>query len=326
MENLYGFGQELESMRLFVGVTDWDWWSLHASKPLIEEVNFWRPSPTALFQALAPGEIFLFKLHAPRNAIAGGGFFTKFLSLPVSLAWEVFGEANGARSLAEVRQRISHYRRTPIAATEDPNIGCILLAEPFFFSQPDWIPIPPDFSLNIVSGKGYDTSKQAGQSLWQQVGERLQAIRIGNRDPGPALAAAANAARYGAPSIVLPRLGQGSFRVLVTDAYSRRCAVSGERTLPVLQAAHIKPYAVGGEHQLSNGILLRSDLHTLFDKGYLGIDPKAMRILVSARIREQFENGQEYYSLEGRALRLPRDPSAMPAFENLAYHSEKIFH
>jgi hypothetical protein len=74
-------------------------------------------------------------------------------------------------------------------------------------------------ALNIVSGKGYDTSEQAGQSLWQQVGERLQATRIGASDTGPALAAAADAARYGAPSIVLPRLGQGSFRVLVTDAY-----------------------------------------------------------------------------------------------------------
>jgi putative restriction endonuclease len=325
-EDHYGFGQEQANMRLFVGVTDWGWWSLHASKLAVEEVNFWRPSSTANFQALAPGEIFLFKLHAPRNAIAGGGFFTKFLSLPVSLAWDAFGEGNGARSLAEVRQRIGFYRRAPIEATEDPNIGCILLEEPFFFAEPDWIPIPPDFSLNVVSGKGYDTFEQAGQLLWQQVGERLQAIRIGARDAGPALVAATDAARHGSPLIVLPRLGQGSFRVLVTDAYARRCAVSGERTLPVLQAAHIKPYAAGGEHQLSNGILLRSDLHTLFDKGYLGIDPKAMRILVSSRIREQFENGRDYYSLEGKTLRLPGDPAAVPAYENLAYHAEKIFH
>jgi putative restriction endonuclease len=124
-------------MRLFVGVTDWNWWSLHAGKPFVEEVNFWRPSPAASFQALNAGEMFLFKLHSPRNAIAGGGFFTKFLSLPVSLAWEAFGEGNGARSLAEVRKRIGFYRRAPIEATEDPNIGCILLEEPFFFAEPE---------------------------------------------------------------------------------------------------------------------------------------------------------------------------------------------
>jgi putative restriction endonuclease len=118
-------------MRLFAGVTDWNWWSLHAARPSVEEVNFWRPSATATFHALNPGELFLFKLHSPRNAIAGGG------TLPVSLAWEAFAEGNGARSLDEVRTRISFYRRTPIGATEDPNIGCILLEEPFFFAEKD---------------------------------------------------------------------------------------------------------------------------------------------------------------------------------------------
>jgi|SRR5271166_26867 len=312
-------------MRLFVGVTDWNWWSLHAGKPRVEEVNFWRPSATATFHALRPGELFLFKLHSPRNAIAGGGFFTRFVPLPVSLAWEAFGEANGARSLEEVRSRISFYRRTPIAATEDPNIGCILLEEPFFFAEKDWIPTPSDFSLNVVVGKGYDTGSETGQLLWQQVSQRLQAIRILSQDAGPALTAAADAARFGSPTVVLPRLGQGSFRVLIIEAYTRRCAVTGERTLPVLEAAHIRPYARGGPHELSNGLLLRSDLHTLFDRGYLGIDPKEQRVLISSRIKEEFENGKDYYSLHGRSITPPVDEAAVPAFENLLYHAENVF-
>jgi putative restriction endonuclease len=312
-------------VRLFVGVTDWKWWSLHAGKPAVEEVNFWRPSPNATFQALSPGELFLFKLHAPRNAIAGGGFFTRFVSLPVSLAWEAFGEGNGARSLTEVRDRISFYRRAPIAANEDPNIGCILLEEPFFLPEQEWIPVPKDFSANIVSGKTYDTANEAGQALWRQIGDRIQAIRLDTQDAGPALSAAAEAARFGAPSIVLPRLGQASFRVLITEAYGRRCAVTSERTLPVLEAAHIRPYGQGGAHELSNGLLLRSDLHTLFDRGYIGVDPKDRRVLVSARIREEFENGKEYYSLHGRPLAPPAEPSAAPAFDNLLYHAEQVF-
>jgi putative restriction endonuclease len=60
------------------------------------------PSPTTGFAALAPGEPFLFKLHAPRNAIAGGAFFSKYLHLPVSLAWDAFKAANGTFSEAEV--------------------------------------------------------------------------------------------------------------------------------------------------------------------------------------------------------------------------------
>ena len=54
----------------------------------------------------------------------------------------------------------------------------------------------------------------------------------------------------GKPQIVLPRLGQGSFRIVVTDAYERRCALTGERTLPVLDAAHIKPYSVLHRHEV----------------------------------------------------------------------------
>ena len=51
----------------------------------------------------------------------------------------------------------------------------------------------------------------------------------------------------------------------MTDAYERRCAVTGEKTLPVLEAAHIRPYALLGPHRVNNGLLLRSDLHKLFD-------------------------------------------------------------
>jgi hypothetical protein len=69
--------------------------------------------------------------------------------------------------------------------------------------------------------------------------------------------------RYGAPTLVRPRLGQGAFRVIVIEVYDRRCTITGERTLPVLEAAHIKPYVSGGPHPPENGLLLRSDLHTL---------------------------------------------------------------
>ena len=61
-------------MRIFVGVTDKEWFDLHASRVNVDEVNFWRPSPTATFKAFDPGELLLFKLHAPDNFIVGGGF------------------------------------------------------------------------------------------------------------------------------------------------------------------------------------------------------------------------------------------------------------
>lgn len=310
-------------MKLYVGITDYDWFKLHASKESVAEVNFWRPSSTATFKALQWGEPFLFKLHSPRNFIVGGGFFTKFLQLPVSLAWEAFDEANGATSLRQVRLRIAKYRKHSIGPTEDPQIGCILLEEPFFFEESDWIPVPVDFKQGIQMGKGYEMESGTGVSLWQDVRERLDRTKVKNI--GPATIAAQERGRYGEPVLVSPRLGQGSFRLLVTDAYGYRCAMTSERTLPVLEAAHIRPYAEGGEHALSNGLLLRSDLHTLFDMGYVSVDPKDKTIMVSDRIKAEYENGREYYRLRGAKLVLPENPLALPSLESLTYHAEHVF-
>jgi HNH endonuclease len=312
-------------MQLYVAVTDYDWYLLHVSKAGLDEVNFWRPSPGASFKALSLGEPFLFKLHSPRNFICGGGFFTKFIQLPLTLAWEAFGEGNGVPSLAEARSRITKYRTTPVQPGEDPQIGCIVLAEPFFFPESHWIPVPSDFSLNIVSGKGYSTDELSGRGLWQAVTDRLAILSATRSDLGTATVAAIENRRYGDPIPVRPRLGQGSFRVLITDAYDKRCAITRERTLPVLEAAHIMPYAEGGLHELTNGLLLRSDLHRLFDLGYLTIHPTDRRVLVSNRIKEEFENGRDYNALEGQEVRSPGDVSAMPSHGNLLYHAEHVF-
>src|ERR1700722_15104071 len=104
-------------MRIFVGVTDKDWYQLHASRGNVDEVNFWRPSPTATFKALDPGELLLFKLHSPDNFIVGGGFFTKFQQLPVNMAGDAFREGNGVSALQAMRARIAFYRRPPAAPT-----------------------------------------------------------------------------------------------------------------------------------------------------------------------------------------------------------------
>ena len=134
----------------------------------LSEVNFWAPS-AANFRALQPGELFLFKLHAPRNVIVGGGIFAYANALPCSLAWAAFGEANGARSAQEMRARIARYRRTDPSDRSDFEIGCRILTQPFFFEEADWIPVPPSWSPNIVSFKTYNTRRWRGPGL---VGKR----------------------------------------------------------------------------------------------------------------------------------------------------------
>ena len=307
-------------MRAYVGVTDGDWFARLSADPALTEVNFWQPGGTRRFAAIEPGELFLFKLHSPRNFVVGGGWFAHSTLLPVSLAWDAFGEANGASSLAEMRARIEHYRRRPADRSDDYQIGCILLEQPFFLPEAHWVPVPSDWQRNIVQGKRYDLTQGLGAELWTSVQEALRRGGAVAADSG----APAEAPRFGSPLATTPRLGQGSFRLMVMDAYERRCTVTGERTLPVLQAAHIRPYAEGGEHRVQNGLLLRSDLHILFDRGYLTISPDD-RLEVSRSIHDDFDNGRDYYSLRGRAIRLPTRQDDRPARELLRWHNDAVF-
>ena len=162
-------------INLVVAVTDDDWFEMLRRQPNLSEVNFWAPS-AANFRALQPGELFLFKLHAPRNVIVGGGIFAYANALPCSLAWEAFGEANGARSAQEMRTRIARYRRTDPSDRSDFEIGCRILTQPFFFDEADWIPVPASWSPNIVSFKTYNTGDARGLAL----------VGGGQRPPDPA--------------------------------------------------------------------------------------------------------------------------------------------
>jgi putative restriction endonuclease len=243
--------------------------------------------------------------------------------LPVSLAWDAFGEKNGAATLQEMRVRLARYRDVEDDPRADYTVGCLLLEQPFFLNESEWIPAPTDWSRNIVRGKGYDGRTGEGRRLW----DRLQAVT------GPVAAGLVPAApyepqlvsdRYGKATVVYPRLGQGSFRVVVTDLYRRRCAVTAERTLPVLVAAHIKPYGASGPHEPRNGLLLRSDLHTLFDRGYVTVTP-ALRFEVSRRIKDEFENGRDYYALHGRPVAVPQPMELAPSREYLDWHATHVF-
>lgn len=311
-------------MKIYIGLTDKNWFeNLAAIQP--DEVNFWQPGGSLAFRVLSFGEPFLFKLHSPNDFIVGGGFFVSHSFLPISLAWETFQQKNGTPSYDELKTKIMSYRRKNARFEPDPMIGCIILAAPFFFKPDDWISLP-DWSKSIVQGKGYSLEEPTGKMIWSQVQDRLntkEMFSTGTRDKNTIIKEIRGG--YGALQTVQPRLGQGAFRVLVTDAYNRRCAVTGERTLPALIAAHIKPFSQSGPHNINNGLLLRSDLHKLFDIGYLTVN-RDYQVEVSRRIKEEYENGRDYYALQGKKLiNLPETKELCPSIEFIEYHNENIF-
>jgi putative restriction endonuclease len=305
----------------YVGVTDNNWYQFLAARPQVTEVNFWQPSGAREFRVLAPGEPFFFKTHYPHNKVVGGGFFSDSARLRVSEAWDFFGQANGVPSLEEMRARLGRYRREPIDSGEDPVIGCLFVRDVRFFGQHEALAAPPGFARNIVQGKSYNLADPAAASyfadlLWRTLGAEIELdFSQPWHRPGPV---------FGDPRLAPYRLGQDSFKAVVLDAYHRRCAVTGTHIPPVLQAAHIRPVSEGGEHRLDNGLLLRSDIHTLFDRGYLGIDPR-FRLHVSSRLRADFSNGDELYARAGQVIELPGHRVDRPGHEFLEWHLDKVF-
>lgn len=305
-------------MKLYVGVTDNDWYRFLSQLPNVDEVNFWQPGGSTQFRALQPGEFPLFKLHNPENFIAGGGFFTHASLLPVSLAWEAFGEKNGAATFEAMRSKILGYRGPKTDPRENFEIGCILLQQPFFLPRSAWIPVPKDFHPNIVQGKTYDVDSRTGKELWDAVRLRVQS------QPALQLQVGEGDVMWSDPVLGRRRLGQGSFRILVTDTYQRRCAITHEKALPGLEAAHIRPVKQDGKHRVDNGLLLRSDIHKLFDAGYVTVTPD-YKFRASRKLKDDFDNGEDYLRLSGSGIWLPRDSDCRPSREFLEWHSDTVF-
>lgn len=310
-------------MKFWVGATDNNWFNFLARRRL-DEANFWQPSGKPPFVNAPVGMPFLFKLKRPYNHIAGGGFFVTYSRLPIDLAWEIFGEKNGAASVGELRAMLK-----PLSSSDSHSdeIGCTVLANPIFMNMDDWIADPPGWSTNIVRGKRYESSAPDGSAIWDRVRNSLSSAE-GRKDPSSItnqLEVGEPKSKYGEPILVKPRLGQSSFRVLVTDAYKRRCAITGESTLIALEAAHIVPYSQDGNHDVRNGLLLRADFHRLFDVGLVSVTPD-LKIRVSPRIRETWFNGKAYYRLDNQPLSvLPDRMDLQPDRDRLGWHFANRF-
>ncbi|MBK9239394.1 MAG: HNH endonuclease [Acidobacteria bacterium] len=298
----------------YIANTDRGWFDFLRLQPPQEEVNFWSPSAHSVFRGPV-GSPFFFKLKSPDNAIGGYGVVSWADRMPEWLAWECFGQGNGAPNLVAMQAQIERLRKSSdIQGRESlDQIGCIILSRPVFFPPELWIPQPIDWKKNNLRYAGYDLATGEGARVWRECQLRVEG-----------LTAVLEADRYGQPVLIAPRLGQGTFRLAVTKAYGGACAMTGEHSLPVLEAAHIKAYGADGEHEVRNGILLRSDVHKLFDRGYMTVTPEH-RVEVSRQFKEHFSNGKSYYPLHGAAVALPQRQVDLPDAAFLQWHNEHVF-
>lgn len=328
-------------MRLVVGVTDNRWAAFLRDHAHLTEANFWQPSPHG-FKALSAGEPFLFKTKDPKKFrgvdipgyhLVGGGFFDEYVELRVSEAWTIWGAANGVSSEQQLLARAQSYRgRFSEVSDPDPTIGCIILRNIFFADRGTEMHEPPNWARNNVTYTGYDMNNPSRRVDTDYVGLAFASLQHRARvdlawEPDlSGISLEWEGPRYGEPVLVRPRMGQGHFKRAVAAAYSNRCAVTASATFPSLEAAHIRPFAEGGEHAVSNGLLLRTDVHRLYDRGYLSVDAN-LRLRVSPQLRDHGWNGVEFYQreLDGYVIPTPADPTLRPNRDALAWHYEAKF-
>lgn len=241
-------------MNVYVYATDRSWFEFLREQPGRDEVNFWRPGGEQPFRQLSPGELLLFRLRTPVNAIAGGGTFTHFSFAPVIKAWEAFGIKNGTpdlESLLAIIARHKRLERPQWAATA--NIGCIVLTDPFFLPNEKWIPVPEDYQVNSPQGQRFDAAHGSGAHLLAAVTDALRATRVSE-----------------------------------------------------------------------NGLLLRSDIHGLFDRGYVTVQPDG-NFQVSKYLSDDWQNGRVYYDLSNKPIRRPARDEFAPLRVHLEWHNETVF-
>lgn len=116
------------------------------------------------------------------------------------------------------------------------------------------------------------------------------------------------------------QITRGILKASVLEAYNYRCAISQEETREVLELAHILPYAQGGLENVANYIVLRADLHRLFDRGLITISP-TYTVIVSPKV-----TSITYTQYDNIALRLPDDPELRPSVDAVVLHNRNLFH
>jgi len=145
-----------------------------------------------------------------------------------------------------------------------------------------------------------------------------QVIDPSAADPSPFNPSTMQDERQRTASTIALRRGQRDFRYRLIAAYGGRCAISGCTILDVLEAAHIHPYRGPETNHVQNGLLLRADLHTLFDCGLIDVEPSTLTVVVDRKLR-----GTEYEAWHGQPLRRPRNRAHAPSKEALRLRKEE---
>lgn len=315
-------------MEPFVANTDQRWFDFlraTSASGVVDEVNFWSPEAQRPMKHMHPGEPMFFRLKRPRYAVAGYGFFAHFALLELDAAWDTFGASNGFPDRIRFLEALGGWRGQDVATvrSDGRKLACTILRDAVFWPEERWISWGDEraWPRNVTQGMTIRDPKAADELLRQ--------IQLDQFVPPEEFAPAFTLVDADERELVMAesrrRVGQGAFRARLLTAYGARCAITGERTEPVLDAAHVQPYLGPRSNHIQNGLLLTKEFHALFDHGLVTVTPELV-VRVSPRIRDRWSNGRRYYEFHDRKLAvLPEQTEDRPSPDALQWHNSRRF-
>jgi putative restriction endonuclease len=306
---------------LYVGNTDHEWFDFCKSQGNLDEVNFWQPSRQH-FKAIDIGGIFFFRRKSPIDKIGGFGVLASAGEATIQTAWQSLELSNGVETKEDFVDRVRKYKKS-YTVDDQTLIGFKILIDPVFLDEEHWIDVPKDWSKNIVSGKSYYHSAIHAKPLLKlfERHKRETIHQVANAVSERGFAEIQSGFKYRQSSKV--RVGQSSFRMALLAAYRNKCAITGTALEVCLEAAHITAFSETVSHEISNGLLLRRDIHALFDSHLLSVDSEN-RIRLSNSLKAVLEVGDEYLQLEGKKLAAPTASILRPSKRRLAEHFSQL--
>ncbi len=279
-----------------IAVTNRDWFDYQCSHDFIDEINFWTPSQNCP-RRISPGDYFVFKLAGHGDYIGGYGTFVEYKYQSLDDAWNEFGRKNGADTKDEFVKIL-----TSFDSNDGVHCGSVVLKNVVFF----------DSFVNRLSAGIFEKPAQLFA-----YSERLFPFSAPLTTQNAFTLVKSTLTKKKTQSRTI-RDGQAAFHTAVSKAYQSKCCVTGEITPELLQAAHIQDYINKDSHHIQNGLLLRVDIHKLFDSGLLYIDQK-YQVHISPIVKSTV-----YKQYEGRTISLPKDKFEWPSLDALLFKEQSF--
>ncbi|MGN0916434.1 MAG: HNH endonuclease [Succinivibrio sp.] len=252
-----------------------------------------------------------------RQMIVGGGYFLEHTALDIATCWYQFGVRSGYITYQDFIKRAKDF-----GADLNVPLACYLISSSFIFIRNHLIPVPEEFKIDMTGWSKTLVSTE------EPLGAYLKKVSLETRystiDTGTAEGVWPGI--YHKATIHRSIDEAAEFRTSLLGLYNKTCAVTGCSLLPVLSVAHIKTIYDDRYLKPDNAIIMRSDLHVLFSRGFITAyyeDPDTIKIRVSKRVKMNLD--PEYSKLEGKILTLPKDRAYWPNPEYLSWHNSVRF-